>query len=60
MQDALHTLERRNLERRGRELRVMLAEADRRGDADAVSSLAREKMQIDRHLRGFTPARADS
>ncbi len=56
--DALHTLERRNLERRGRELRVMLAEADRRGDADAVARLAREKMQIDQHLRSAAPARA--
>lgn len=53
VRDALHTLERRCLERRGRDLRVMLAEADRRGDADAVGRLAREKMDVDRKLRGI-------
>ena len=51
--DALRTLERRGLERRGRELRVMLAEADRRGDAEAVGRLAREKMGVDKAVRSF-------
>lgn len=52
VRDALRTLERRGLERRGRELRGMLAEADRRGDAEAVMRLTREKMEVDRRVRG--------
>ena len=52
VQDALATLKRRSLERRGRELRAMLAEADRRGDAEAVVRLTREKMEVDQRLRG--------
>ncbi len=59
VRDALHTLERRSLERRGRDLRLMLAEADRRGDAEAVARLAREKMDGDRKLRGFTAAKVE-
>lgn len=51
VQDALHTLERRKLERRQREIRSLLAEADRRGDEAMLSQLTAEKLQIDRTLR---------
>ena len=48
---ALQTLERRQLERRQRELRTLIAEADRRGDAAMLGQLASEKMRVDRALR---------
>jgi DNA primase len=51
VENALHTLERRQLERRQREVRTMLAEADRRGDQDMLLRLTAEKVQIDRKLR---------
>ncbi len=59
VRNALSTLERRGTERRGRELRVMLAEADRRGDGEAVARLAREKMDVDRKLRGVVAVKAE-
>ena len=51
VEDALHTLERRSLERRQRELRSAMAEAERRGDEAMVLKLTAEKMQIDRRVR---------
>jgi len=51
VEDALHTLERRRLERRQRELRSQIAEADRRGDQPMLTQLVAEKMEIDRKLR---------
>ncbi len=49
--NALHTLERRRLERRQRELRAMTAEAERRGDDGMLMQLAAESMEINRALR---------
>ncbi len=49
--NALHTLERRRLERRQRELRAAGAEAERRGDASAVDEVMAEMMQVNRALR---------
>jgi DNA primase len=49
--NVLHTLERRRLERRQRELRAMIAEAERRGDVDMVTKLQDEAVQINRALR---------
>ena len=51
VEDALHTLERRRLERRQRELRTQIAEADRRGDQAMLSTLMMEKLAIDKKLR---------
>jgi DNA primase len=51
VEDALHTLEGRRLERRQRELRSQIAEADRRGDQEMLGQLIQEKLQIDRQLR---------
>jgi DNA primase len=51
VENALHTLERRQLERRQRELRTLIAEADRRGDHEMLTKLTAEKLQIDRRLR---------
>jgi DNA primase len=53
VEDALHSLEERRLERRQRELRSQIAEADRRGDQTMLSQLIAEKIQIDRQLRQF-------
>jgi DNA primase len=39
------------LERRQRELRTLIAEADRRGDQEMLRKLTAEKLQIDRSLR---------
>ena len=49
--NALHHLERTRLERRKRELRTLIAEAERRGDMDMVDKLTLEAMQVDRALR---------
>jgi DNA primase len=53
VENALHTLERRRLERRQREIRSLIAEADRRGDQAMLVQLTAEKLQIDRKLRQF-------
>jgi DNA primase len=53
VENALHTLERRRLERRQREVRSLMAEADRRGDQAMLAQLTAEKLQIDRKLRQF-------
>jgi DNA primase len=51
VENALHTLAHRHLERRQRELRTLIAEADRRGDQEMLKKLTTEKLQIDRKLR---------
>jgi DNA primase len=51
VENALHTLAHRHLERRQRELRTLIAEADRRGDHEMLRKLTAEKLQIDRKLR---------
>ena len=51
VEGALHTLEHRRLERRQRELRSQIAEADRRGDQPMLTQLIAEKLDIDRKLR---------
>lgn len=51
VENALHTLAHRPLERRQRELRTLIAEADRRGDHEMLKKLTTEKLQIDRRLR---------
>ena len=48
---ALHTLEVRHLERRQRELRAGIAEAERRNDTAMTDQLTVEKMKLDRRLR---------
>jgi DNA primase len=52
VEGALHRLEVRRLERRQRELRAQIAEADRRGDTAMLQQLIAEKLGIDRELRG--------
>ncbi|MCU1324504.1 MAG: primase [Acidobacteriaceae bacterium] len=49
--DALHALEHRHMERRQREIRTLIAEADRRGDHEMLTRLTTEKLQLDRKLR---------
>lgn len=49
--NALHTLERSRLERRKRELRTLMTEAERRNDTAAFDNLTTEAMQVDRALR---------
>jgi DNA primase len=51
VENALHTLEHRHFERRQRELRTLIAEADRRGDHEMLTKITAEKLQIDRKLR---------
>jgi len=53
VEDALHTLEGRRLERRQRELRSQIAEADRRGDQEMLTQLIAEKVDVDRKLRDY-------
>jgi DNA primase len=51
VENALHSLESRRLERRQREIRSLIAEADRRADQTMLTQLTAEKLQIDRALR---------
>ncbi len=51
VENALHTLEHHQFERRQRELRTLIAEAHRRGDHEMLTRLTTEKLQIDRTLR---------
>ena len=51
VEGALHKLEGRRLERRQRELRSQIAEADRRGDQAMLTQLIAEKLDVDRKLR---------
>jgi DNA primase len=53
VENALHTLKRRQLERRQVELRTLMAEAERRGDDEMSAKFTAEKLQIDRNLRQF-------
>jgi DNA primase len=39
------------MQRRQRELRTLIAEAERRNDNDMLAKLIQEKLQIDRKLR---------
>jgi DNA primase len=51
VEGALYTLEHRRLERRQRELRSQIAEADRRGDQAMLGQLIQEKVGVDKQLR---------
>jgi DNA primase len=51
VEGALYTLEHRRLERRQRELRSQIAEADRRGDQEMLAQLISDKLDVDRLLR---------
>jgi DNA primase len=51
VEGALYTLEHRRLERRQRELRAQIAEADRRGDQAMLGQLIQEKVDVDKQLR---------
>lgn len=51
VEDALHTLERRAMERRLREVRSQIAEADRRNDANMSVQLTQQLIQLQRQLR---------
>jgi DNA primase len=51
VEDALQTLAHRHLERRKRELKALIAEAERRGDEAMSAKLTLELREIDRKLR---------
>ena len=51
LQGALHTLQRSSLERQQREIRVLMAEANRRGDTEMVGKLTEQQMVLTRQLR---------
>jgi DNA primase len=53
IENALHALKVRYLQRRQRELRAAISEAERRGDATMVETLTLEKIKVDRALRGL-------
>jgi DNA primase len=54
VQGALDTLEERYRERRGRELRAAMSEAQRRGDEPMLHRLLQEKIALDRERRQAT------
>ena len=51
VQNALHTLHERRLDRRLREIRTLIAEAMRQGNQEMLMQLAHEKMQLEAELR---------
>jgi DNA primase len=51
VEGALQTLRRGYLERRSREVRVQMAEAQRRGDNEMLLKLAQEKVRLDGELK---------
>ncbi len=51
VENAFRTLHRRHLDRRQREIRAAIGEAERRGDQAMVGTLLQEKIRIDRTLR---------
>ena len=51
VEGALETLQRGYLERRSREVRVQMAEAQRRGDQEMLLRLAQEKVRLDGELK---------
>ena len=54
LEGAVMALRRRRLERRQREVRGAIAEAERRQDSAALSKLMREKVELDRELASRT------
>jgi DNA primase len=56
---AINALRRRGLERRQRQVRAQIAEAERRQDASELGRLLRQKVEIDRAL-GSTVAPGSS
>ena len=52
VQGALDSLREKYLERRLREVRLQMAEAQRRGDEEMLMKLAQEKLRLDRELKG--------
>jgi len=50
IESTLNALRRRSLERRQRELKTRILEAERRNDAAALTRLMREKVEVDRAL----------
>ena len=53
LEGAFEALRRRRLERRQRDLKVEIAEAERRGDSAALGRLMQEKVAADRALAGL-------
>lgn len=51
VQNALHTLHERRLDRRLREIRTLISEAMRQGNQEMLMQLAHEKMQLEAELR---------
>ena len=49
--NALTTLRVNSMKRRQRDLRALIAAADRSGDSDLLTKLTMEKVQIDRAMR---------
>ena len=51
VQSAIQEIHERAIERRQRELRTLIAEAERRGDVTELALLTQQKMEMDRALR---------
>ncbi len=52
VESTLTALRRRRLERRQREIKARIVEAERKNDTEALSRLLREKVEVDRTLAG--------
>jgi hypothetical protein len=52
LESTLTALRRRRLERRQREIKARIVEAERKNDTEALGRLMREKVEVDRVLAG--------
>jgi DNA primase len=51
VRSAIQEIQERTIERRQRELRTLIAEAERRGDFAELALLTQQKLELDRALR---------
>jgi DNA primase len=52
LENTIAALRRRSLERRQRDIKARIAEAERKRDVEALGRLMREKVEVDRALSG--------
>ena len=60
VQSAIQELEERGMAARLRDLRALIAEAERRGDFAELALLTQQKLELDRALRGLHNRRSES
>jgi DNA primase len=60
VQSAIQEIQERAIERRLRDMRAQIAEAERRGDQAELAVLTQQKLDLDRALRGLHHQKGNS